>query len=267
MFTEQLWKEVPGLHEETPVLECYLPENKTSDVAVVIFPGGGYHHRAVHEGAGYAEFLNANGIAAFVCQYRVSPHTFPLPLLDARRAVRYVRHHSARFGIDPKKVYVMGSSAGGHLAAVTSTYTAPIEFENQDEIDQEAFRPDGQSLCYPVIKLLGKPYAALGSGKNLLDNRQAELGEELSPDRIADSQTPRAFIWHTFDDGSVHIANTLDYAKRLREVHVPAEIHIYPHGRHGLGLAESIPYVARWSECLLRWLNEPESSVCQFPEV
>ena len=252
--TIQLWDKTPGMCEEIPVLDIYIPEKQTSDIAVVILPGGGYGGRAPHEGEGYAEFLNSHGIAAFVCQYRVAPHRFPLPLLDSRRAVRYVRYHSEKFGISKEKVYIMGSSAGGHLAALTSTYDKPIDFEGLDEIDQESGKPDGQILCYPVIKLLGKGLTHLGSGQNLLGDRHAELGEELSPDLIADETTPKAFIWHTFNDDCVNVINSLDYAKRLRQVQVPVELHIYPDGPHGLGLAPAYPHVADWSEQLIRWL-------------
>ena len=157
----------------------------------------------------------AHGIAAFVCWYRVSPHRFPLPLLDARRAIRYVRAHAEEFDIDKDQVYVMGSSAGGHLAALISTYYEPIPFEHMDAIDEQSAKPNGQILCYPVIKLLGKGITHLDSGKNLLGERQAELGEKLSPNQIVTPETPKAFIWHTFDDPCVSAINSLDYAKAL----------------------------------------------------
>lgn len=256
--TVQLWNHTPGMCEEVPVLDCFFPEKQTSSTAVVILPGGGYSHRAVHEGKGYAEFLNSHGIPAFVCQYRVSPHRFPLPLLDARRAVRYVRCHAESFGIDPEKIYIMGSSAGGHLAALTSTYFDPIELENTDEIDEVSCIPNGQILCYPVIKLLGKGIAHLGSGKNLLGELQAEMGEELSPDLIANERTPKAFIWHTFEDPGVNVINSLDYTKKLRTLQIPTELHVYPYGSHGLGLAEGRDRVEEWSGNLIRWLNMNE---------
>lgn len=259
--TVQLWENTPGMCQEIPVLDIYIPEEQTTDIAVVIMPGGGYSHRAVHEGKGYAEFLNAHGIAAFVCQYRVSPHRFPLPLLDARRALRYVRYYSEKFGIHKNKVYIMGSSAGGHLSAMTSTYYEPIEFEGMDAIDIESGKPDGQILCYPVIKLLGKGVAHLGSGKNLLDDKQAEMGEALSPDLIADETAPKAFIWHTFNDGAVNVINSLDYAKRLRQMNVPVEMHIYPEGPHGLGLAPAYPHVADWAQRLIQWLKFNENCI------
>ncbi len=257
MKTEKiyLWDEVPGMCEETPYMTAYIPDEKKSNGAVVIFPGGGYGMRAPHEGKGYAEFLARFGITSFVCEYRVYPHRFPLPLLDARRSVRYVRHNADKYGLDKNMIFVMGSSAGGHLAAMTSTYTQPIDFENIDEIDNEDYRPNGQILCYPVIKLLGKGISNLGSGANLLGDKQAEMGEELSPDLIADENTPRAFIWHTFDDSAVNVINSLDYAKTLRNKNVEVEMHIYPHGSHGLGLAEDTPHVKDWSSELIKWFK------------
>ena len=261
--TVELWKETPGAYEKVPTLDVYIPENKTSDIAVVIMPGGAYTHHAVHEGKGYAEFLNAHGITAFVCPYRVNPHLFPLPLLDSRRAIRYVRYHSEEYGISKNKVYIMGSSAGGHLAAMTSSYFKPIEFEGVDAIDEESFRPDGQILCYPVIALLGKGLAHLSSGQQLLGMKQAEMGEELSPHLIADENAPRAFMWHTFEDAGVSMNNSLLYAKRLRDHGVSTEVHIYPKGGHGLGLAENLPHTRNWSRELLEWLflEEPSSEV------
>ena len=147
MYTEQLnlWDNTPGLCEEVPVIEYYKPANKTSDAAVVILPGGGYEIRADYEGEGYAQFLADHGISAFVVQYRVKPHTFPLPLLDARRGIRFIRHNAEKYGIDKNKIAIMGSSAGGHLAALTSTYTKPIDFEGIDDIDKEDFLPNAHA--------------------------------------------------------------------------------------------------------------------------
>ncbi len=259
-----LWENTPGLCEEIPTLTAYVPDEKKSDAAIVIFPGGGYHIRAPHEGDGFARFLANNGITSFVCDYRVAPHRFPLPLLDARRAVRTVRFMAEKYGIDKNKVGVMGSSAGGHLAALASTYFTPIDFEGADEIDNEDFIPNAQILCYPVIKLLDPISTHIGSGKNLLAERHAELGWDLSPDLIASERTPKAFIWHTFADAGVSVINSLDYAKKLRALQIPTEMHIFPEGRHGLGLADGDPaygrdtqndYVARWSGLLLEWLK------------
>lgn len=259
IIEKKLWKETPGMCEETPTITAYIPENKTHDSAVIIFPGGAYCMRAEHEGAGYAKFLAKNGFTAFVCAYRVAPHKFPLPLLDARRAVRTVRYNAGEYGIDKNKIAVMGSSAGGHLAALESTYYEPIEFENMDDIDREDFIPNAQILCYPVIKLLGKGISHLGSGKNLLGDMQAEMGEELSPDLIVSERTPQAFIWHTFADDGVNVINSLDYVKSLKKYNIPAECHIFPDGAHGLGLATGEDdvqmHVTQWKDLLIKWLD------------
>lgn len=259
IIKENLWNNTPGLCEEIPTLTAYIPDNIKRNGAIVIFPGGGYSGRAPHEGKGYAEFLANNGYVAFVCDYRVSPHRFPLPLLDARRAVRTVRFNAEKYGIDKNKIAVMGSSAGGHLAALTSTYYDAVEFEGIDEIDKEDFIPNAQILCYPVIKLLNKGVGHLGSGQNLLREKHAEMGEELSPDLIVSEKTPKAFIWHTFEDPGVNVINSLDYAKSLKKFKIETEVHIFPNGRHGLGLAlgedKTQNHVTCWKELLCKWLD------------
>ncbi len=259
IITTPLWDNTPGLCEEVPQLTAYIPDSKKSDAAIVIFPGGGYTHRAPHEGGNYAKFLAENGYTAFVCDYRVSPHHFPLPLLDARRAVRTVRSRSAEYGIDKNKIAVMGSSAGGHLAALLSTYYQPTEFEGADEIDNEDFIPNAQILCYPVIKLYPDDDTHKGSGRNLLGDRYDELCKNCSPNLIAGESTPPAFIWHTVEDKVVSFGNSLDYARVLKGLNIPVEMHIYPHGSHGMGLATGDDKAAKhnsaWTDALLKWLT------------
>lgn len=257
-----LWIKTPEMNDGITKITAYIPDDKKSDMAIIIFAGGGYGKRAEHEGRGYAEFLAENGYTAFVVDYRVAPHKFPLPLLDARRAVRFVRFYAEKYGIDKNKISVMGSSAGGHLAALCSTYFEPIEFENIDEIDKEDFIPNYQILCYPVISLFGKGITHFGSGKNLLGELLPEKCEELSPHLIVSSKTPPAFIWHTFADQAVNVKNSLMYAQSLKAYDIPTEVHVFPQGRHGLGLAleeDAISkYVSEWSRLLLRWLEYTE---------
>lgn len=259
-----LWGNVPGMCEEIPKLTAYIPDAKKTDMAVVILPGGGYRIRAEHEGKGYAEFLNKHGITAFVVDYRISPHTFPLPLLDARRGVQTVRYYAEKYGINKNKILIMGSSAGGHLAALTSTYLEEIDdFEINDEISKESFLPNGQILCYPVINLQGKPGDVhIWSGKYLLGEKYAELSYSLSPANLVSKETPPAFIWHTFEDEAVNVKNSLDYAKVLKENSILVEMHIYPHGRHGLGIpnpdSKLNTHILQWSESLIKWLNYME---------
>lgn len=258
---KNLWQNTPGICKESPTITSYIPENKKADVAVVIFPGGVYEKRAEHEGAGYAKFLAENGICAFVVNYRVAPHRFPLPLLDARRAVRTVRYYAKEYGIDKNKIAVMGSSAGGHLAALTSTYYDKIEFEDMDDIDKENCVPNAQILCYPVIDLLGE-YVHKGSAENLLGEYDDETAKELSPRFIARKGTPPAFIWHTLDDGCVNVNNTLNYVKKLKDIGTDVECHIFAHGAHGLGLAlgndKISKNVTQWCTLLLNWLGSIE---------
>ncbi len=253
MTTIKLWETVPGRCEETPVLEYYPAENKISDATVVICPGGGYAMRADHEGRGYAEYFNSIGMDAFVCEYRVAPHHFPLPLLDIRRSIRYVRAHAAEYGIDPAKIAVMGSSAGGHLAALVSTYTSPIDFEATDELDKVCPLPNATILCYAVCHMPDETNVAhVGSYQNLLGDDTDYA--KYSPDLLVSDTTPTAFLWHTSDDNCVNVINSYLYAKALREHGIKHEMHIFPSGYHGLGVAENMPHVAQWTGLLKNWL-------------
>ena len=255
IFSYPLWTAQP----QGPAIHAFVPEKQSANYAVVILAGGAYCFRAEHEGKGYAEFFAENGILSFVVDYRHHPDKFPIPLMDARRAVQFARYNATKFGIDPNKIAIMGSSAGGHLAALTSVYHNPHTPDVPDAIDSISHRPNAQILCYPVIKLLGKGVAHLNSGRNLLGELQAEMGEELSPDLIATSDAPAAFIWHTFEDGAVHVQNSLDYVKRLKECGVATELHVFPYGYHGLGLCkgedETSRYNAKWTTLLLDWLS------------
>lgn len=252
----QLWNETPGLCEEIPQITHYAPKIMRSDAAILMFAGGAYCGRAEHEGRGYAEFFAENGINAFVVDYRVRPHYFPLPLLDARRAIRFVRANAEKYGIDPHKIAVMGSSAGGHLAALVSTYTEKIDFEGIDGIDEQDFIPDAQILCYPVIVNPEHEGSHVNSYKFLLGDRNPDFEKAIDPAWNVTKSTPEAFIWHTSDDDGVNVINSYAYASALRRADVAVEMHIFPHGEHGLGLAPNDPHVAQWSGLLLNWLRE-----------
>lgn len=264
--TMNLWINVPYMCEETPKITAYIPDKKTSRAAVVVFAGGGYVNRAVHEGKGYAEFLAENGITAFDVAYRVAPHHFPCQLLDARRAVKLVRFYAERYGIDKDKIAVMGSSAGGHLAALVSTYKKEVALNVEaDGIENESFAPNAQVLCYPVIETV-EPYGHIGTGENLLGEAYPADVNAVTPDELAEEGTPQAFIWHTFADNVVDVTNSLNYAKKLKEIGTSVEMHIFPDGRHGIALcrgkhlqptddAKMLEHNACWSELLLKWLK------------
>lgn len=260
----KLWNDTPGFCEEEPIVEYYKPQIKATDMAIVIFPGGGYYCRSAHEGDAYARFLAGIGITAFVVQYRVNPHIFPLPLLDARRGVRFARYHAEEFGIDKNKIAVMGSSAGGHLAALVSTYSKSVDIGEADAIDKESFLPNAQILCYPVINLYDKNITHIDSGNNLIGINGDELNgreirKELSPSMHVSEITPQAFIWHTFQDDDVNVCNSLEYAEQLRKYSIPAELHIFPFGEHGMGLtngkAKDEKHVSVWADLLINWLK------------
>lgn len=256
-----LWTgEVPGkTHRETPMIHYYPAASKKGRGTVVIFPGGGYANRAPHEGEGYAEFLNEFGLDAFVVDYRVTqrqePGVYPDPVLDARRAVRFVRANAERFDIDPSKIAVMGSSAGGHLAAAVSTYRGMIEGEGADELDLVDYLPNAQILCYPVTSIKSHR----GSYVNLLGEGAEALADAFDPIRRADAKTPPAFIWHTAEDASVNVIGSYKYAEKLKSMEIPVEMHIFPYGRHGLGTGrvESrglVSHITSWTWLLGRWL-------------
>ncbi len=258
METFKLWENgAPGGGEE-PQITFYPAKDKAGDGCVVIFAGGGYSFRSPHEDQGYAKFLSSSGINSFTVSYRVFPSTFPLELLDARRGVRYVRANAAKFGIDPSKIAVMGSSAGGHLAALVSTYRESLEPEGADGLDEISPYPNATILCYPVISSDSHIWHE-GSYRNLLGDKLIGKKDSFSPDLIADDNTPPAFIWHTSDDSCVNVINSYRYAEALRRHGIQTEMHIFPSGSHGLGLADEgdhdIPYVARWSGLLIEWLR------------
>ncbi len=234
-------------------ISYYHSLHKSCDAAVVIFPGGGYANHADYEGESYAQLLNTFGMDAFVIKYRTSPNRFPLPLLDARRSVRFVRAKAGEFGLSKDKILVMGSSAGGHLAALTSTYHDSIDGEEIDEIDQEDFLPNGQILCYPVISS-DEAISHQGSYKNLLGEERYGEKDKFSPELLVSEKTPAAFIWHTAADQAVNVINSYRYAEALAKNKIPHEMHIFPYGAHGMGLGEHLPYISEWTQLLRRWL-------------
>ena len=185
------------------------------------------------------------------------PNVFPAPIADGQRAVQTVRYYAERWGIDREKIIVVGSSAGAHLAATLCTYRQFLA-QTDDAIAQENFLPNAQALCYGVLNLACE-YAHKNSANNLLGDRVQELAAQLSPDLIADENTPPAFIWHTLEDKIVPVENALEYVKRLKQKGVKAELHIFPDGAHGNGLSMENTKVAahkrQWLELFITWLS------------
>jgi acetyl esterase/lipase len=239
-----LWPDgAPGAlgqqEKDIPTLTPYLPEPaKATGAAIVICPGGGYGSLASHEGEAYARWLNESGIAGFVLRYRLGSagYRHPIMLMDAARAVRTVRARAGEWKLDPKRIGIIGSSAGGHLASTLLTHFNAGMANAADPIDRISSRPDLGILCYPVIAMAG-PFAHQGSKRNLLGPDPAQaLALDLSNDLQVTTNTPPCFIWSTGEDKTVPVENSLLFAEALRKAGVPFDLHIYQKGPHGLGL-------------------------------
>jgi acetyl esterase/lipase len=247
--------------KDVPTLTPFWPDPaKATGAALVICPGGGYGGLAPHEGADYARFVSEHGIAGFVLKYRLGPagYRHPAMLQDAARAVRTVRARAGEWKLDAKRVGIMGSSAGGHLASTLLTHFDAGKADDADVVERQSSRPDLGILCYPVVTLLD-PLAHKGSRKNLLgDNPAPELVKELSNDLQVTKDTPPCFIFHTYEDNGVLVENSLQFAAALRKAGVPFDLLIYEKGRHGIGLG-SQPYGTGerhpWSRDCIFWLK------------
>ena len=260
-----LWPDgAPGALGKTdkdiPTLTPYLPEaGKATGAAMVICPGGGYGGLAGHEGNDYALFLNQQGVTAFVLKYRLGSagYRHPCMLQDAQRAIRTVRARADEWKVDPTRVGIMGSSAGGHLASTAVTHFDAGKADATDPVERQSSRPDVGVLCYAVITMGENTHG--GSRANLLGKEPSEeLIKLLSNELQVTPQTPPCFIWHTWEDQAVKVENALEFAAAMRRNKVPFDLHIYEKGRHGIGLAAKPPFEHPhpWARDLVFWLKE-----------
>ncbi|WP_104045230.1 alpha/beta hydrolase [Arthrobacter sp. ZGTC412] len=218
--------------------------------AVLVLPGGGYARQADHEAEPVAEWLAGLGIHAFVLRYRVAPDRHPAPLEDAKQAMLHIRSSAHGLAVDHGRVGVLGFSAGGHLAATLSTAVAT----GSVDLDVPQAVPDLTVLCYPVVSYTREVHQ--GSVDNLLgDAPPSDILAELSAEQQVTAETPPAFLWHTADDAAVPVSHSLGYAGALLSAGVPAELHVFPNGRHGLGLADGEPGPDQWSSLCAAWLD------------
>lgn len=244
--------------QDIPTLTPYAAKSTArTGATMIILPGGGYGNLAEHEGMGYAEFFARHGIDAYVLKYRLGSNGYrhPVMLNDAARAVRLVRAFARREGLDPARIGIIGSSAGGHLASTLATHFDSGRPDAADPVERESSRPDLAILCYPVISL--GEFAHAGSRRNLLgENPPAELVRQLSNEFNVTRDTPPCFLWHTVEDKAVPVENSLLFAAALRRAGVPFSLHIYEKGTHGIGLGRPGRAAPPWSNQLLHWFGE-----------
>ena len=261
--TIRLWEgKAPGAlgdaPEDVPTLTIYMPPNTAGPMtAVIVAPGGGYRALSMNkEGRIPANQLNALGIAAFVLKYRLGPrYHHPIELGDVQRAIRMIRSRAAEWHIAPDRIGVMGFSAGGHLASTASTMFDRGNAAAEDAIDRAGSRPDFAILGYPVITLT-EAWTHQGSRTNLLGEKaDADLARSLSTDTRVTKETPPTFLFHTNADTAVPAENSIHYFLALRKAGVPAEMHIFKDGPHGVGMPMNDTALSEWPKVLANWLR------------
>jgi acetyl esterase/lipase len=241
---------------DRPSVTAYLPASNPTKTGVLIFPGGGYQMLSMeNEGTDIAHWLNARGVAAFLVQYRLGPkYRHPSEMQDGQRAVRLVRARAAEFGIASGHIGVWGSSAGGHLAATVGTQFDAGKPDAADEIDRQSSRPDFMILAYPVISM-EPPVAHLGSRLNLLgSDPDPALAKATSAQNNVTKATPPAFLFATSDDSVVPVMNSVLFYSAMVKAGAEAEMHLYEHGPHGVGLASGFPRLKQWPDLLAKWM-------------
>jgi acetyl esterase/lipase len=243
---------------DVPAVTVYLPRTMGPGTpAAIVCPGGSYLRLASnHEGRQVASFLNSLGVAAFVLRYRLGPrYHHPIELGDAQRAIRTVRAHAGEWRIDPSRIGIVGFSAGGHLAMTASTHFDSGRTAADDPIERAGSRPDFAVLGYPVISMT-EAWTHKGSRTNLLgETPDPALARTLSGEQAVAKETPPTFIFQTNEDTVVPAENSVYYYLALRKAGVPAEMHVFEKGPHGVGLANDNPALSAWSSLLANWLR------------
>lgn len=244
--------------EDIPTLTLYpVSGENAAPTAVIICPGGGYGHLSMsHEGYEVAEWLNKHGISAFVLKYRLGPkYRYPNELLDAQRAIRWVRANAAKYEYKEDQIGIWGFSAGGHLASTAGTHFDSGMENPKDDIDKQSCRPNFMILAYPVITMKTQTTHQRSMHNLLGDNPDPKLVTLLSNELQVTSKTPPAFLFHTTEDPVVPVENSISFYLAMRKAGVPAEMHIYLKGHHGVGLATDDPVLHTWTDRLYDWLK------------
>ena len=266
--TMELWQGgVPGVtlkaDGDVPKLILRKVKSDQPTAGVVILPGGGYGGHAIgHEGHDFADWFESMGVTSVICTYRLrgkgnagKGYGHPVPMQDAQRAIQTMRANAKQWNLDPNRIGVIGFSAGGHLCSTVSTQFNEGEPASVDPIARVSSRPDFSILCYPVIGF-DKPYTHLGSQRNLLGaNPDPKLVASLSNESRVTSKTPPTFLFHTAEDKPVPVQNSVQYYLSCIQHNVPVEMHLFPEGRHGLGLATQQAGANQWPALCKDWLK------------
>jgi acetyl esterase/lipase len=256
-----IWEEQAPLGDgksekvEVPIT-VHLPEpGKATGLAVVICPGGGYGGKVLEgEGHGIARWLNAHGIAGMVLEYRLPQGNYHRPILDAQRAIRFVRAHAGEWNVNPGRIGIMGFSAGGHLASTAGTHFDDGDRKSADRVAQQSSRPDFMVLVYPVISMGEKAHG--GSRNNLLGpSPSAGLVELFSNEKQVTKATPPTFLTHARTDAVVSAENSRMFYEALKAHQVPAELLEFPQGNHGYNGYKGREWDA-WQKRCVEWLAE-----------
>ena len=260
--TIDIWENIDYAYKGdgfVPTLDTYILKGEKKRPAVLICPGGGYRHTSPREAEAIALQFTRVGYHSFVLYYSVAPRRHPQPLLDLARSMTIIRENAEEWNVDAGKIAVCGFSAGGHLAASLGVHWNKSYLFKQEGIKEGWTKPNLLILSYPVIT--EGEFAHKGSFENLLgSDASKEQREEMSIEKQVGVQMPPAFIWHTFEDSSVPVENSLLLAKAMREKNIPFEMHIYPDGVHGLSLATEETDIVQegvetWMDLCINWLK------------
>jgi len=245
-----------------PKIKIYYPTVRGEDneskkfAAILICPGGGYYVQAPHEGQPFARLFAIHGIIGVVLTYRVFPDRYPGSYSDAARAIRVLRRDAEKYNIDPGKIGIMGFSAGGHLASTVATQPELYTEPEDDLVDHFSAHPDRLILGYPVISFMDE-YSHEGSKKSLLgEDPDPDIVRQLSNNHQVSENTPPSFLFHTADDQGVPVFNSISFAEACVRNEVPVELHVFPKGKHGVGMAKDHPQLSIWTENLMNWLQD-----------
>ena len=237
-----------------PYLDTYLIDASRNVLGgILILPGGGYHHRAFHEGEPVARKFNELGYHAFVLQYRVAPYRYPDPIRDVARAIKLIRSHEQEWYLG--KLATLGFSAGGHLAAAGAMAADTVNCDEGDKADAASTAIDAMILCYPVISFCDE-FGHTGSGQNLCGSVEAGQQSDVADMHLAvNDSTPPAFLWHSATDGCVPVCHSTEFAKSMWQSGKKCELHVFPHAPHGKGLGLGLKDICVWPELAAQFLE------------